>query len=31
MFNFIQKQNASFERLKPSNTDISERPGAYTP
>ena len=31
MFNFIQKQNASFDRLKPSNTDILERPEADAP
>jgi hypothetical protein len=31
MFNFIQKQNASFDRLKPSNTDILERPEADSP
>lgn len=31
MFNFIQKQDASFDRLKPSNTDILERPEADTP
>ena len=29
--NFIQKQNASFDRLKPSNTDILERPEADAP
>ena len=31
MFNFIQKQDASFDRLKPSNTDILERPEADAP
>lgn len=31
MFNFIQKQDASFDRLKPSNTDILERPEADSP
>jgi hypothetical protein len=31
MFNFIQKQNASFDRLKPSNTDVLERPEADAP
>ena len=31
MFNFIQKQGASFDRLKPSNTDILERPEADAP
>ena len=31
MFNFIQKQNASFDRLKPSNSDILERPEADAP
>jgi hypothetical protein len=31
MFNFIQKPNASFDRLKPSNTDILERPEADAP
>ena len=31
MFNFIQKQNASFDRLKPNNTDILERPEADAP
>lgn len=31
MFDFIQKQNASFDRLKPSNTDILERPEADAP
>ena len=31
MFNFIQKQDASFDRLKPSNTDILKRPEADAP
>jgi hypothetical protein len=31
MFNFIQKQGASFDRLKPSNADILERPEADAP
>lgn len=31
MFNFIQKQDASFDRLKPTNTDILERPEADAP
>lgn len=31
MFNFIQKQGASFDRLKPSNSDILERPEADAP
>jgi hypothetical protein len=31
MFNFIQKQDASFDRLKPSNSDILERPEADAP
>ena len=31
MFNFIQKQDASFDRLKPSNTDVLERPEADAP
>lgn len=31
MFNFIQKPNASFDRLKPSNTDVLERPEADAP
>lgn len=31
MFNFIQKQGASFDRLKPSNTDVLERPEADAP
>lgn len=31
MFNFIQKQNPSFDRLKPSNTDVLERPEADAP
>jgi len=31
MFNFIQKQNASFDRLKPTNTDVLERPEADAP
>lgn len=31
MFDFIQKQNASFDRLKPKNTDILERPEADAP
>lgn len=31
MFNFIQKQGVSFDRLKPSNTDVLERPEADAP
>lgn len=31
MFDFIQKQNASFDRLKPKNTDVLERPEADAP
>lgn len=31
MFNFIQKQGVSFDRLKPSNSDILERPEADVP
>jgi hypothetical protein len=31
MFNFIQKQDASFDRLKASNTDVLERPEADAP
>jgi hypothetical protein len=31
MFNFIQKQDVKFDRLKPTNTDILERPEADAP